>query len=68
MVEKLIFKRIGYERMNWIIEEAHKVNPYKNVILLENPKVIKQLDERFLKKYKPFVKNVIWNQRRHKNP
>ena len=45
--------------MNWIIEEAKKSNPKEDRVILENPKVVKELDELLLKKYYPFIQREL---------
>jgi len=45
--------------MNWILEEAKKCDPRKDRIILENPKVIKELDNLLLKKYYPFIHSEL---------
>lgn len=41
--------------MNWLIEEANKIHPQSNRILLENPEIVKQLDEQIMDTYYPFI-------------
>lgn len=45
--------------MNWIIEEAKKCSSNKNRIILENPAVVRELDELLLHTYYPFLRNEL---------
>jgi hypothetical protein len=41
--------------MNWILEEANKCDIQKDRIILENPQVVKELDNLISNKYYPFI-------------
>ncbi len=45
--------------MHWILQEAHKEDPTKDRVVLENPQVRRQLDELLLNKYHPFIKKAL---------
>ena len=41
--------------MNWLIEEAKKIDPQSDRIILENPEAVKQLDKLIMDVYYPFI-------------
>ena len=41
--------------MNWILEEANKCDTQKDRIILENHKVVKELDDLLSNEYYPFI-------------
>jgi hypothetical protein len=45
--------------MNWIIEEAKKINSNKNRVILENPKALGELDNLLLHTYYPFIQDQL---------
>lgn len=45
--------------MSWILEEAYKCDPRNDRIVLENPEVVKELDDLLLNKYYPFIHSEL---------
>ncbi len=41
--------------MNWLIEEAKKSYPKSDRVILENPETVKQLDDKIINIYFPFI-------------
>lgn len=45
--------------MSWILDEAYKINPLKDRIVMENPAVVKELDDLLLNQYYPFIHSEL---------
>jgi len=45
--------------VSWILEEAYKCDPRKDRIVLENPEVVKELDDLLLNKYYLFIHSEL---------
>ncbi len=45
--------------MNWVTEEARKVDPRKDRIILENPATVRELDEILTEKYYPQIRRTL---------
>ena len=45
--------------MSWITEEAKKIDPREHRVILENPAVVRELDELLIKKYYPQIRRKL---------
>lgn len=45
--------------MSWIIAEAQRANPGRGRVILENPALVRELDELLIETYYPPVKRAL---------
>lgn len=47
--------------MSWIVEEAKKQNQHKNRVVLENPEIVREMEDALISDFYPYVRKELEN-------